>query len=273
MVDGVMVGVHPSRAKGFSSEFEQHRGYAQGDDIRHIDWKAYGKFDRYFIKEYRETTNLKAYILLDASASMGYASNGWSKYDHGATLAASLAYIMVKQQDSVGLVLFSDRIEQRLPPMATRGHLMAILKALEERKPRGETSAGSILQELATSFGRRGLVIVISDLLDRSEEVVKGLKQLHSRGTDCLVFQVLDKDELEFPFEDPTLFRDLEEDLKLLADPQAIRSAYLDRLHALVGEYKDACRRYLIDYNLFDTSTPLDKALVRYLSWREKLHR
>jgi uncharacterized protein (DUF58 family) len=273
VVDGVMVGVHPSRAKGFSSEFEQHRGYAQGDDIRHIDWKAYGKFDRYFIKEYRETTNLKAYIMLDASASMAYASNGWSKYDYGATLAASLAYLMVKQQDSVGLVLFSHRIEQRLPPMATRGHLMAILKALEERQPRGETSAGTTLQELATTFGRRGLVIVISDLLDQPQEVVKGLKQLHSRGTDCLVFQVLDKEELEFPFEDPTLFKDLEEDLKLLADPQAIRSAYLDRLHALIGTYKDACRRYLIDYNLFDTSASLDKALVRYLSWREKLHR
>ena len=154
VVDGVMVGIHPSRAKGFSSEFEGHREYSQGDDIRHIDWKAYGKFDRYFIKEYRETTNLRGYIFLDASSSMSYASNGWSKFDYGSTLAASLAYLMLKQQDSVGLITFSNKIERMIPPKATPGHLFAILKELEERKPGGETSAGSVLQELAGSFKR-----------------------------------------------------------------------------------------------------------------------
>ncbi len=222
VVDGVMVGIHPSRAKGFSSDFEGHRQYSQGDDVRHIDWKTYGKFDRYFIKEYRETTNLRGYIFLDASSSMGYASNGWSKFDYGSTLAASLAYLMLKQQDSVGLVTFSNKIEKMIPPKATPGHLFAILKELEERKPGGETSAGTVLQELAGSLKRKGLIILISDLLDKPEEVIRGLKQLRSRGNDVMVFHVLDRDELEFPFEEPTIFQDLEEDLKLLTDPQSV---------------------------------------------------
>jgi uncharacterized protein (DUF58 family) len=270
VVDGVMVGIHPSQAKGLSSEFEEHRGYSQGDDIRHIDWKAYAKFDRYFIKEYREATNLKAYIAMDSSSSMGYASDGWSKFDYGSTLAASLAYLMLKQQDAVGLITFSNRIEKMIPPKATHDHLFAILKELEDRRPEGETSAASVLQELAASLKRRGLIILISDLLDKHEEVVRGLKQLRSRGSDIMVFQLLDRDELQFPFKEPSLFQDMEEDLKLLADPHAIRSAYLDTIHTLIDAYREACASYLIDYSLFDTSIGLDRALVRYLTWRQK---
>ena len=270
VVDGVMVGTHPSRAKGFSSEFEGHREYSQGDDVRHIDWKTFGKSDRYFIKEYREATNLRAYLFVDASSSMRYASDGWSKFDYGSTLAASLAYLMLKQQDSVGLVTFSNKVEKVIPPKATSGHLFAILKELEGRKPSGETSAGSVLQELAGSLKRRGFVILISDLLDKSEEVVRGLKQLRSRGHDVMVFHVLDRDELEFPFEEPTLFRDLEEDLKLLTDPQAIRSAYLKTIQALIDGYRESCAAHLVDYSVFNTSIDLDRALVRYLTWRQK---
>jgi uncharacterized protein (DUF58 family) len=266
----VMVGIHPSQAKGLSSEFEEHRGYAEGDDVRHIDWKAYAKFDRYFIKEYREATNLKATLVMDSSASMGYASDGWSKFDYGSTLAASLAYLMLKQQDSVGLVTFSKKIEKIIPPKAAHDHLFAILKALEACTPQGETSVASVLQELATSVKRRGLIVVISDLLDQPEEVIKGLKQLRSRGSDVMVFHLLDKDELRFPFEEPSLFQDLEEDLRLLADPEVIRSAYLETIHALIEGYRASCASNLIDYSLFDTSIGLDRALVRYLTWREK---
>src|SRR5512139_3879645 len=217
-----MVEIHPSQAKGLSSEFEEHRGYAEVDDVRHIDWKAYAKFDRYFIKEYREATNLKAILVMDSSASMGYASDGWSKFDYGSTLAASLAYLMLKQQDSVGLMTFAKKIEKVVPPLAAPGHLFAILKELEGAAPRGETAAGAILQELAGSIKRRGFIILISDLLDREEEVLRGLKQLRSKGSDVIVFQLLDRDELEFPFEDSTLFEDLEEDLKILTDPPTI---------------------------------------------------
>ncbi len=268
VVDGVMVGIHPSRAKGLSSEFEEHRGYSQGDDIRHVDWKTYAKFDRYFIKEYREATNLKVYIAMDSSSSMGYASDGVSKFDYGSTLAASLAYLMLKQQDAVGLITFSNRIEKMIPPKATRDHLFAILKELEDRDPEGETSAASVLQEIAASMKRRGLIILISDLLDKPEEVVRGLKQLRSRGSDLMVFQLLDKDELQFPFKEPSLFQDMEEDLKLLADPQAIRSAYLDTIRQLTDVYRKACASSLIDYSLFDTSIGLDRVLARYLTWR-----
>ena len=273
VVDGVMVGIHPSRAKGLSSEFEEHREYSPGDDVRHIDWKAYGKFDRYSIKEYRETTNLKAYILLDASSSMSYGSDGWSKFEYGSTLTASLAYLMLKQQDAVGLITFSSRVEKMVPPMATPGHLFAILKELEDSITRGETSSGSVLQELAGSLKRRGFIILISDLLDKPEEVMRGLKQLRSKGNDVMVFQLLDRDELEFPFEQPTLFIDLEEDMKLLTNPQDVRPAYLKSMNSLVEGYRQSCASYLIDYSLFNTSTGLDRALVRYLTWREKFRR
>jgi uncharacterized protein (DUF58 family) len=273
VVDGVMVGIHPSRAKGLSSEFEEHREYTQGDDIRHIDWKAYGKFDRYFIKEYREATNLRSTILLDASASMAYGSNGWSKFEYGSTLTASLAYLLLKQQDAVGLITFSDRMETNLPPLAAPGHFFAILRELENRKPRGETSGGSVLQELAGSLGRRGIIILISDLLDKPEEVMRGLKQIRSRGSDVIVFHLLDRDELEFPFEGATLFKDLEEDLKILTDPLSLRSTYLKTINALIEGYRQGCTSYQIDYSLFETSMGLDRALVRYLTWREKLKR
>ncbi len=270
VVDGVMVGIHPSRAKGFSSEFEEHREYSQGDDIRHIDWKAYGKFDRYFLKEYREATNLKSYILLDSSSSMSYASNGVSKFDYGSTLAASLAHLLLRQQDAVGLIVFSQKIEKIIPPTSSPGHFFSILKELEGTRPQGETSGGKVLQELAGSLKRRGIIVLISDLLDDPEEVLRGLKQLRSKGSDVIVFHLLDRDELEFPFKEPSLFRDLEEDLKLLTDPSSIRSAYLKTLQDLIGRYRETCASYLIDYSLFDTSKGLDRALVRYLTWREK---
>jgi uncharacterized protein (DUF58 family) len=273
VVDGMMVGIHPSQAKGLSSEFEEHRGYSQGDDIRHIDWKAFAKFDRYFIKEYHEATNLKAYIVMDSSSSMDYGSDGWSKFDYGSTLAASLAYLMLKQQDAVGLIIFSNRIEKMIPPKATHDHLIAILKELEDRRPKGETSAASVLQELAASLKRRGLIILISDLLEKPEEVIKGLKQLRSKGSDISVFHLLDRDELEFPFEEPSLFLDLEEDIHLLTDPHAIRSAYLRALNTLIEEYRRSCASSFIDYSLINTSVGLDRALVRYLSWRGKFRR
>ena len=273
VVDGMMIGIHPSRAKGVSSEFEEHREYSPGDDIRRIDWKAYGKFDRYFIKEYRETTNLKTCIVLDSSSSMSYASDGWSKFDYGSTLTASLAYLMLKQQDAVGLITFSNRIEKVIPPKAIHEYLFAILRELEERKPKGETRTGAVLQELAGSLNRRGLIILISDLLDKPEEVLKGLRQLRSRGNDVIVFHLLDRDELEFPFKEATLFQDLEEDLNLLTDPYAVRSAYLKTIQALIESYRRSCASELIDYSLLDTSVGLDRAMTRYLSWREKFRR
>ncbi|HSR12754.1 MAG TPA: DUF58 domain-containing protein [Thermodesulfobacteriota bacterium] len=271
VVDGVMVGIHSSRAKGFSSEFEGHREYTPGDEVQHIDWKAYGKFDRYFIKEYQETTHLRAYIVLDTSGSMGYASNGVSKFDYGATLATSLSYLLLKQQDAVGLVLFSRRIERMIPPKAVPGHFWAIVKALEDGKPGGETSGGEVLAEVAGSLKRRGLIVLISDLLDEPEKVLRGLRQIRSRGSDVIVFHLLDRDELDFPFDQPALFQDMEENLRLAADPQVIRNAYLETLRALLNQYQKDCASNFIDYHLFPTSIGLDKALTSYLTWRKNL--
>jgi uncharacterized protein (DUF58 family) len=201
---------------------------------------------------------------------MTYASDGVSKFDYGSTLAASLAYLMLKRQDAVGLITFSNKIETLIPPKAVHDHLFAILKALEDTRPLGETSSASVLQDLAASLKRRGLIILISDLLDKPEEVVKGLKQLRSRGCEVIVFHLLDREELQFPFKEPSLFQDMEEDLRILADPQAIRSAYLETLRSLVDGYRQACLSHHIDYALFDTSVGLDRALVRYLTWRQR---
>jgi uncharacterized protein (DUF58 family) len=180
---------------------------------------------------------------------------------------------MLKQQDAVGLIIFSNRIEKMIPPKATHDHLIAILKELEDHRPKGKTSAASVLQELAASLKRRGLIILISDLLEKPEEVIKGLKQLRSKGSDISVFHLLDRDELEFPFKEPSLFLDLEEEIHLLTDPHAIRSAYLKALHTLIEEYRRSCASSFIDYSLINTSVGLDRTLVRYLSWRGKFRR
>jgi uncharacterized protein (DUF58 family) len=269
VVEGIMSGVHRSRAKGFSVEFEEHREYSPGDEIRRIDWKALGKFDRYFIKEYEDETNLRAYLLLDTSGSMDYASNGVTKFDYGCTLAASLAYLILKQQDAAGLVTFSNRIESFIPPKAKRDYLTQILHALENRGPGGETNVSRILEEIAGQIKRRGLVILVSDLLDDLEPILKGLRLFRFKGNDVIVFHLLDQAELDLPFDGNILFEDLEQaNLKVVADPRAIRKTYQEVVREFVSEMRKQCRDNAIDYQLISTSTPLDQALASYLSWR-----
>jgi uncharacterized protein (DUF58 family) len=269
VVEGIMSGVHRSRAKGFSVEFEEHREYSPGDEIRRIDWKALGKFDRYFIKEYEDETNLRAYLLLDTSGSMDYASNGVTKFDYGCTLAASLAYLILKQQDAAGLVTFSNRIESFVPPKAKRDYLTQILHALENRGPGGETNVSRILEEIAGQIKRRGLVILVSDLLDDPEPILKGLRLFRFKGNDVIVFHLLDQAELDLPFDGNILFEDLEQaNLKVVADPRAIRKTYQEVVREFVSEMGKQCRDNAIDYQLISTSTPLDQALASYLSWR-----
>lgn len=269
VVEGIMSGIHRSRSKGFSVEFEQHREYSPGDEIRRIDWKALGKFDRYFIKETEDETNLRAYLILDVSASMDYTSNGITKFAYGCILAASLAHVIIKQQDAAGLVTFSDRIESFIPPRAQRGYLMEILRALEGITPAGETSVGKILQEVAGKMNRRGLVILISDLLDEPESILEGLHLFRFKGNDVIVFHLLDPAELELPFEGNILFEDMEQvDLKVTADPKAIHRVYLKVVEEFIERIRKDCQERSIDYQLLSTSTPLDHALVSYLSWR-----
>jgi uncharacterized protein (DUF58 family) len=269
VVEGIMSGIHRSRSKGFSVEFEEHREYSPGDEIRRIDWKALGKFDRYFIKEYQDETNLRAYLLLDTSASMDYASDGITKFDYGCILTASLAYLILQQQDAAGLVTFSNRIESFIPPRAKRGYLMEIVHILEQGRPSGETAVGNILQEIAGKMNRRGLVILISDLLDAPEEILKGLRLFRFKGNDVIVFHLLDAAELDLPFDGNILFEDIEEpNLRVTADPQAIRQVYRKVVEEFIEKMRKGCRENSIDYQLLSTSTPLDHALVSYLSWR-----
>ena len=269
VVEGLMSGVHRSRSKGFSVEFEEHREYSPGDEIRRIDWKALGKFDRYFIKEYEDETNLRAYLLLDASASMNYASDGISKFDYACTLTASLAYLILKQQDAAGLVTFSDRIEAFVPPRAKRDYLTQILHALENRGPGGETNVGKILEEIAGQVKRRGLIVLVSDLLDEPTPILNGLRQFRFRGNDVIVFHLLDQAELDLPFEGNILFEDLEAlNLQVIADPRAIRATYKQVVEEFINDMRKQCHDNAIDYQIISTATPLDRALASYLSWR-----
>ena len=269
VVEGLMSGVHRSRSKGFSVEFEEHREYSPGDEIRRIDWKALGKFDRYFIKEYEDETNLRAYLLLDASASMNYASDGITKFDYGCTLAASLAYLILKQQDAAGVVTFSDHIESFVPPRAKRDYLTQILGALEKRGPGGETNVGKILEDIAGQVKRRGLIVLVSDLLDESEAILKGLRQFRFRGNDVIVFHLLDQAELDLPFDGNILFEDLEAtNLQVIADPRTIRTTYKQVVQEFIDDMRKQCRDNTIDYQIISTATPLDQALASYLSWR-----
>jgi uncharacterized protein (DUF58 family) len=270
VVEGIMSGIHRSRSKGFSVEFEEHREYSPGDEIRRIDWKALGKFDRYFIKEYEDETNLRAYLLLDTSASMDYSSDGISKFDYGCTLTASLAYLILRQQDAAGLVTFSNRIENIIPPRAKRDYLTQIVHALENQRPGGETNVGRILEEIAGQIKRRGIVVLVSDLLDEPAQILKGLRLFRFKGNDVIVFHILDQAELDLPFEGNILFEDLEAaNLNVIADPRAIRQTYRQVVEEFTGQMRKECHDSSIDYQLISTSTPLDRALSSYLSWRE----
>ena len=269
VVEGMMSGIHRSRAKGFSVEFEEHREYSPGDEIRRIDWKALGKFDRYFIKEYEDETNLRAYLLLDASASMNYASDGITKFDYACTLTASLAYLILRQQDAAGVVTFSNRIENFIPPRAKRDYLTQILHALENRGPGGETDVGRILDDIAGQIKRRGLIVLVSDLLDDPAAILKGLRQFRFKGNDVIVFHLLDPAELNLPFDGNILFEDLEAaSLQVITDPRAIRATYQQVVQEFINDLRKQCHDNAIDYQLISTATPLDQALASYLSWR-----
>jgi uncharacterized protein (DUF58 family) len=270
VVEGLLSGLHESPYRGYSVEFAEHREYAPGDEIRRIDWKAYGKFDRYFVKEYEEETNLRAYLLLDASASMDYGSRGMTKFDYGCYLAASLAYLMLRQGDYVGLVTFGAELQRYIPPRSGLKHIQALASHLEATRPQGETHLDQVLREVAGKITKRGMIVVISDLFDTSEAVMRALKYFRHRRNDVMVFHLLDHNELEFPFDRLTVFEDIEDAaLRVLSEPRTIRDAYVQQIQIFIEEYRRACRRELIDYNLFPTTTPLDVALTRYLARRQ----
>jgi len=271
VVEGFIAGLHQSPYKGFSLEFAQHREYSPGDETRHIDWKVYGRKDKYFVKQYQEETNLKGYILLDRSASMGYRSKGITKLQYGSYLAASLAFLMLRQQDSVGLATFDERIKKYIPPRQSKGHLSLILKELEKLVPSSQTGINRSLRELGQYTKRRGLIILISDLLDEQEKVLNALKYFRFKKHEVIVFHLLDPAELELPFTNVLWLEDMENKKRVLTHPEIIREKYKNVIKGFVETYKLSCLRSDIDYCLMDTKTPLDFALGAYLARRKML--
>jgi uncharacterized protein (DUF58 family) len=271
VVEGFIIGLHQSPYHGFSAQFAEHRPYMPGDSLKHIDWKVYGKTDRFYVKQFEEETNLKAYLLLDISSSMGYASKEISKLTYASYVAAALTYMMLKQQDAVGLASFAEKIERYLPPKSIPTQMKNILVELENVQPKPITRSADTFHELAERIKRRGLIIVLSDLLDEPGEVIKGLKHFRHKKHEVIVFQILDPMEKSFAFSRDSIFEDLETRERLPSQPWFIRTAYQKQLRQFFEQYKKAFREEGIDYYLMDTSFPIDQSLFFYLQKRKRL--
>ncbi len=270
VVEGFMSGLHASPYKGFSQEFADYRQYMPGDEPKRIDWKVFGRRDRFYIKEYQEETNLRAYILLDKSGSMGYGRK-INKLEYAKYLSASLAYMLYKQKDSVGIATFDTEIREIIPPSAKRSNFMQILKVIDKAAPQGETSLSKIMFQLAQKLRRRGLVILLSDLFDDPEVVVKSLRSFRYRKHEILVFHILDRDEHMFPFSKPAIFSDLEDGTEMVIQPNIIRESYRKRFNELLQFYRLRLLEAYIDHEIIYTNTPYDRALFSYLQKRGRL--
>lgn len=269
-VEGFLSGRHRSPYHGVSVEFAEHREYVPGDDLRHLDWKVFGKSDRYFIKRYEEETSLTCTIVVDASRSMDYIGEegSLSKFDYAATTAAALSYLILKQQDFVGLAVFDETVHSFIPPSNNPAHLMTLVEAMSAVSPAEKTDLGSVLADIASRIRQRGMVIVISDLLDDPEGVLQGLRKIRSRKQDVIVFHTLDHDEVAFPLQRIFRFEGMEDLLKLTADPRALRASYIEIFKEYAGKMRRGCQHQGIDYVLLDTKRMLDVALTAFLATR-----
>jgi uncharacterized protein (DUF58 family) len=272
VVEGFITGLHKSPYHGFSVEFAEHRQYMPGDEIKHIDWKIYGRTDRHYIKQFEEETNLKAYLILDISKSMSYASEGrMSKLEYASYLTGALAHLMVQQRDAVGLTLYDEKVRISMPPHATKSYLREILRQLEIIEPSHKTSTANALHETAERIKRRGLVIILSDLFDRPAEVMSALRHFRHKKNEVIVMHILDPLERSFAFGRDAVFKDMETGEEMTTQPWHIQRAYQDAMKDFLASYKKECREHNIDYVLLDTSTPFDVALLEYLHKRQKL--
>ncbi len=273
IVEGFMLGLHKSPYHGFSIEFSQHRPYMQGDSLKSIDWKIYGKTDRYFVKQYEEETNLKCYIAMDCSKSMNFSSKGnVTKFHYASMLAASLSFLMLKQKDAVSLTLYDETINKFLPPNASQIYLKEILFAISQATPSSKTETGKSLHTVAEKIKKRGLVIVISDFFDDPEAVISSLKHLRYNKNEVIVFHILDPIETAFGFKNDSVFVDLETGEEMTTQPHQIRKAYREAMDNFINSIKSNCLNFGIDYNLIETSANFDKALFSYLKKRSRLY-
>ena len=272
VVEGHMAGMHRSPYQGFNVEFSEHRQYMPGDDIRNIDWRVYAKSDRYYVKKFEEDTNLKGYLALDASRSMTFqgGSSPMSKLDYACCLAASLTHMMLRQRDSAGLAAFDGRLKTYIPPRGDALHLKAIVSALESIEPGEDTGVGRSLSELSRRLVRRGLIILLSDLLDEPETALKALRLLRRQKHEVIVFHILDNAEMTLPYNEPLVFKDLETGEEISAHGTRLRAAYREAADNFIDAYRAGCGAHGIDYVLMDTQTPFDVALSAYLSRRRR---
>jgi uncharacterized protein (DUF58 family) len=270
IVEGFLSGLHASPFHGFSVEFSEHRRYAQGDDLKDLDWLVYARTDRFYVKKYQAETNITGFLLMDLSESMAYTyRQELTKFDYAVCLAAALAYLMIRQQDPVGLITFDEKIRQSLPPRSKRTQLGNILAILSKLKPAGPTEIARNLRSIAAMIKHRSLVMLFSDLLAETEPIVETLKQLRYRGHDVIVFHIMDEAEVKFPFQGLVDFREPETGETLLVDADGMKADYLDAVGELRQTLKRECFSTGIDYVPLDTSMPFDKALVEYLSQRQ----
>jgi uncharacterized protein (DUF58 family) len=273
IVEGLMTGMHRSPYQGISVEFAQHRPYVPGDDIRHVDWKVYAKSDKIYLKQYLEETNLHLICVVDASESMGYGSvtNGnetWTKYDHATAIAASLSYMAIQQQDSVGLAIFDQALSRYFKPSNSPGQWKVVVQELQQIPRWNKTNTGKILDQLAEKLTHRSLIVILSDFFDDIESIQKGLRHLRYKKHEMMVFQVMDPAEIEFPFDDVTLFKGLEEAGELLTEPRSLREGYLAQLGQFTDELKKICRGMRVDFARMNSGEPLDVALSGFLATR-----
>ena len=272
VVEGFLSGMHRSPYFGQSVEFRQHREYAPGDDLRHVDWKVWARQDRLYVKQFEEDTNMRCTLLVDVSNSMRYGNGPLNKYEYGCTIAASLAYLILRQNDAVGCIAFDDKIRRTVPTRSKRTQLQSVVDSLAVSEPAEKTDFHRILRQAAENYSQRGMMVVISDLLGDVQNTLKGLRLLRQRGHDVMVFHVMDDDELDFPFAGPTRFEGLETLDSLNCNPRALREGYLEALGEFLEEVRRGCAKHTIDYALIRTSQPLDAALATYLSNRLGMH-
>ncbi|QDU93148.1 DUF58 domain-containing protein [Lignipirellula cremea] len=272
IVEGFLSGMHRSPYFGQSVEFLQHREYAVGDDLRHVDWQVWARQDRLYIKQFEEETNLRCNLLVDVSNSMRYGEGHLTKYEYACTIAASLAFLVLKQQDAVGCLTFDDKVRARVPTRSKKNHIFSVLESLNVNTPSDKTDLFAILNGAVETFPRRGMMVIISDLLTDPEPFIKGLRLLRQRGHDVMMFHVMDDDELEFPFSGPTRFEGLESSEHLNCNPRSLREGYLKALEEHLAKVRRGCAQNTVDYSLIRTSDPLDAVLATYLSNRLGMH-
>lgn len=272
VVEGFITGLHRSPYHGFSVEFAEHRQYQSGDEIKHIDWKVFARTEKFYIKQFEEETNLRSMIAVDTSGSMGYKSNGYiSKFEYSSYLAAALAFLMIKQRDSVGLSLYDTNVHTFLPPSSRQSYISQILKSISETTTGNETGTSSALDSLAERIRRRGLVVIISDFFDDPDSILNAMNHFRHKKHEVIAFQVLDPREIDFKFSRGANFKDIETGEEMVTQPWQIKNAYARTVKDFIDYIRTECRKHQIDYNLITTSDPFDKAMRDYLIKRKKM--